>query len=83
MQAAGIGIGVHYPAIHTLTFYRQMGFKPGDYPLAEHVGAGIVTLPLFPAMREEDVARVCKEVTRVITQLSPSVRVTHAIASRG
>jgi hypothetical protein len=39
MHAAGIGIGVHYPAIHLLTLYRQMGFKPGDFPIAEHVGA--------------------------------------------
>ena len=39
MHAAGIGIGVHYPAIHLLTLYRQMGFKPGDFPIAEHIGA--------------------------------------------
>ena len=38
MHAAGIGIGVHYPAIHLLTLYRQMGFKPGDFPIAEHIG---------------------------------------------
>jgi dTDP-4-amino-4,6-dideoxygalactose transaminase len=84
MHAAGIGIGVHYPAIHLLTFYRQMGFKPGDYPIAEHIGAGIVTLPLFPAMRDEDVDRVCTEITRVIKSISKPTRVPDAaVASRG
>lgn len=70
MHAAGIGVGVHYPAIHLLTLYRQMGFKPGDFPVTEHIGRGIATLPLFPAMRDADVERVCAETTRVLQALS-------------
>ncbi|MGA2023304.1 MAG: DegT/DnrJ/EryC1/StrS aminotransferase family protein [Steroidobacteraceae bacterium] len=66
MHAAGIGVGVHYPAIHLLSLYRSMGFKPGDFPHAERIGRGIVTLPLFPAMREQDVDRVCEQAARVL-----------------
>jgi hypothetical protein len=84
MHAEGIGIGVHYPAIHLLTFYRQMGFEPGDFPIAEHIGAGIVTLPLFPAMKDEDVDRVCTQTARVIRHLSAASRPSNAaVASRG
>jgi dTDP-4-amino-4,6-dideoxygalactose transaminase len=74
MHAAGIGIGVHYPAIHLLTLYRQMGFKPGDFPIAEHIGRGIVTLPLFPAMRDQDVERVCEQIARTLKALGGQVR---------
>jgi dTDP-4-amino-4,6-dideoxygalactose transaminase len=74
MHAAGIGIGVHYPAIHLLTLYRQMGFKPGDFPAAEHIGRGIVTLPLFPAMRDGDVDRVCEQIARTLQGLSGRLR---------
>jgi dTDP-4-amino-4,6-dideoxygalactose transaminase len=70
MHAAGIGVGVHYPAIHLLTLYRQMGFKPGDFPIAEHIGRGIATLPLFPAMRDQDVERVCEQTARALSALS-------------
>jgi dTDP-4-amino-4,6-dideoxygalactose transaminase len=70
MHAAGIGVGVHYPAIHLLTLYRRMGFKPGDFPITEHIGRGIATLPLFPAMRDQDVERVCAQTTRVLQALS-------------
>ena len=59
MHARGIGVGVHYPAMHLFRLYRAQGWKPGDFPHAERVGASIVTLPLFPAMREDDVDRVC------------------------
>jgi len=58
MRAAGIGVGVHYPAIHLFSLYRGLGFKPGDFPHAERIGAGTVSLPMFPGMRDEDVDRV-------------------------
>jgi dTDP-4-amino-4,6-dideoxygalactose transaminase len=70
MHADGIGVGVHYPAIHLLTLYRQMGFNPGDFPIAEHIGRGIATLPLFPAMRDQDVERVCEQTARTVKALS-------------
>ena len=70
MHAAGIGVGVHYPAIHLLTLYRQMGFRPGDFPVAEHIGRGIATLPLFPAMRDQDVERVCEQTAHTVQALS-------------
>jgi dTDP-4-amino-4,6-dideoxygalactose transaminase len=69
MHEAGIGIGVHYPAIHLLSLYRDMGFKPGDFPHAERIGASIATLPLFPSMLDTDVDRVCEAVSVVIRRL--------------
>jgi dTDP-4-amino-4,6-dideoxygalactose transaminase len=59
MKTRGIGIGVHYPALHLFTLYRKLGFKEGDFPHAEDVGTRTVTLPLFPAMQDADVDRAC------------------------
>jgi dTDP-4-amino-4,6-dideoxygalactose transaminase len=66
LHAAGIGTGVHYPAIHLFAVYRRLGWKEGDLPLAEQVCRNILTLPLFPAMTEADVARVAAELHRVL-----------------
>ena len=66
MQERGIGIGVHYPALHLFSLYRRLGFKAGDFPQAERVGRQTVTLPLFPAMRDADVDRVCVAVAEVL-----------------
>jgi len=65
MREAGIGIGVHYPAIHLFSLYRSLGWHEGQYPHTERIGRAIVTLPLFPAMRDADVERVC-EASRTI-----------------
>jgi dTDP-4-amino-4,6-dideoxygalactose transaminase len=66
MAARGIGVGVHYTALHLFTFYRGLGNKTGDFPNAERIGASTVTLPLFPAMRISDVDRVCKACAEVL-----------------
>ena len=66
MRAAGIGTGVHYPAIHLFSLYRSLGWYEGMYPHAERIGRAIVTLPLFPAMRDSDVERVCDECRKAI-----------------
>ena len=59
MAARGIGIGVHYPCIPGLSYYRRQGYRPEDTPVAARIGRETVTLPLFPAMQDEDVGRVC------------------------
>ncbi|HVT71589.1 MAG TPA: DegT/DnrJ/EryC1/StrS aminotransferase family protein [Lacunisphaera sp.] len=66
LHAAGIGTGVHYPAIHLFALYRRLGWKPGDFPHAEYAGRNILTLPLFPAMNPADVTRVASALVDVL-----------------
>jgi len=69
MKAQGIGVGVHYPAMHLFTMFRAMGYQPGDFPVSEDIGSRTVTLPLFPAMTLSDVDRVCAATASTISAL--------------
>jgi dTDP-4-amino-4,6-dideoxygalactose transaminase len=62
MAERGICSGVHYPCIPGLAYYRSQGYRAEDTPVAARVGRETVTLPLFPAMTDADVARVCQEL---------------------
>lgn len=66
MRREGIGVGVHYPAMHLFTLYRARGFREGDFPVAEDIGRRTVTLPLHPGMSDDDVVRVCDAARRVV-----------------
>lgn len=66
MKQRGIGVGVHYPALHLFSLYRAMGFKEGDFPNAEDIGRRTITLPIFPAMQNGDVDRVCTALAEVL-----------------
>jgi len=68
MREAGIGVGVHYPAIHLFALYRKLGFREGQFPNAERIGRAIATLPLFPAMESADVDRVCDAAAKILSK---------------
>jgi dTDP-4-amino-4,6-dideoxygalactose transaminase len=69
MREAGIVVGVHYPAIHLMTLYRGLGLSSAPLPHTESVAARILTLPLFPAMADADVARVAVALREVLERL--------------
>ncbi len=57
-KASNILLGMHYPAMHLFGLYRNLGYGPGDFPVAEQIGQQTFTLPLFPSMTIADVDRV-------------------------
>ena len=70
MKQRGIGVGVHYPALHLFSLYRALGFREGDFPEAERVGATTVTLPLFPSMQDSDIERVCSALSASLSEIA-------------
>ncbi|MEA9601330.1 DegT/DnrJ/EryC1/StrS aminotransferase family protein [Polynucleobacter sp. MG-28-Ekke-A2] len=66
LKDLGIGTGVHYPAITGFTLYKNQGYKTSDTPVAERIGRSILTLPLFPAMADEDIARIASGLIGIL-----------------
>ena len=67
LRKDNIGTSVHYMPVHLQPYYRRaFGFKPGDFPVAEREYRRMVTLPLFPSMRQDDVNDVVTAVTRIV-----------------
>ncbi len=66
LRQAQIGVNVHYIPIHTQPFYQAMGFRPGDFPVAEQYYAGTLSLPLFPAMTQQQQERVAQVLRQAL-----------------
>lgn len=47
LRGRGIGVQVHYLPVHLQPYYRALGFKPGDFPVAEAYAERTLSLPLF------------------------------------
>ncbi len=68
LNDAGIGTGIHYPvALHLTKAYEGLGFRVGDFPVAEQSAAHILSLPMFPGLVWSQQKRV---VAEVLTSLS-------------
>jgi dTDP-4-amino-4,6-dideoxygalactose transaminase len=66
LKDLGIGSGVHYPAITGFTLYQNQGYKTSGTPIAERIGRSILTLPLFPAMADQDIGRIAKGLVGIL-----------------
>jgi perosamine synthetase len=66
LRAEGIGVNVHYLPVHLHPFYREaLGTRPGMCPSAESAYEKILSLPLFPAMSDNDVDDVIEAMWKV------------------
>jgi len=58
----GIGTQVHYIPVYLHPYYRKLGYRPGICPRAEDYYKRAFSIPLYPAMSDEDVQRVVEAV---------------------
>ena len=67
LRERGIGISVHYIPVHLHPFYRnKFGTGPGLCPVAESAYEHIISLPMFPGLRDEDVFHVINTILTVL-----------------
>jgi perosamine synthetase len=67
LRAENIGVNVHYIPVHTHPYYRErFGYKGGEFPVAETAYERLISLPMFHAMTDQDVADVIQAVGKVV-----------------
>jgi dTDP-4-amino-4,6-dideoxygalactose transaminase len=58
-----IGCGIHYPIpLHLQDAYHSLGYKKGDFPVAEKSANEFVSLPMFPELTREQIEYVAQEI---------------------
>jgi UDP-4-amino-4,6-dideoxy-N-acetyl-beta-L-altrosamine transaminase len=58
MRGAGIGVNLHYIPVYRQPYYARTGFSPSEFPEAERYYAEAMSLPMYPALTEEQQDRV-------------------------
>lgn len=67
LQGKDIGVAVNYRPIHLLKYYRnRFAFREIDFPIAEKIGAGTISLPLYPGLKDVEVDYVIKNVKEIM-----------------
>jgi len=62
-----IGSTVYYPyPLHLQPLYASLGHKPGDYPHSERAAKEVLSLPMYPELRKEQIARVVEAVAEFL-----------------
>lgn len=65
-----IQVNVHYPVpIHLLPAYTFLGYKKGDFPIAEKLADEIFSLPMYPELAEDMIQTVISTIKKIISSL--------------
>jgi dTDP-4-amino-4,6-dideoxygalactose transaminase len=68
LTARGISTGIHYPVpIHLQEAYRDLGARPGSFPVTEAAAHRVLSLPMYPELGEADVRRVAGALGDVLS----------------
>ncbi len=63
----GVSCGIHYPIpIHLQEAYRSMGWKKGDFPVAEKCANEFLSLPMYPELTAEQIAFVAQQIKELV-----------------
>lgn len=64
LNEAGISTNKHYPIpIHLQECYKNLGFREGDFPIAEEISATELSIPLYYGMTEDEIQYVIDKVS--------------------
>ena len=66
MSAEGVQPQIHYIPVYWFPYYKRLGYEKGLCPNAEEIYKGIMSIPLYPKMTDQDADDVIKTVTKVV-----------------
>jgi perosamine synthetase len=66
MKRRGIGCSVHFIPLHLHPFYRRLGYRREDFPVATREFQRIVSLPIYPGMDDEDIEYVVDAIHDIV-----------------
>ena len=75
LNERGIATGIHYPTpIHLQPAYRHLGHRDGDFPMVERLAQRVLSLPMFPELRDEQIEYVSEVLAASLRGRSIPVR---------
>ncbi len=67
LSSNNIQTGIHYPTpIHLQEAYSHLNYKKGSFPIAEQYANEILSLPMYPELKEEEISLVAKSIKKFL-----------------
>ena len=66
LRAENIGVNVHYIPVPWQPFYQRLGYKKGQWPVAEAAYERIISLLIWPGMTDDDIQDTITGVSKVL-----------------
>jgi UDP-4-amino-4,6-dideoxy-N-acetyl-beta-L-altrosamine transaminase len=68
LRSRNIIVNLHYIPVHTQPYYKEMGFKDGDFPEAERYYTEAISIPMYPTLTDAEQAEVVFAIKEALAQ---------------
>ena len=65
LRKSGIGVQIHYIPIHCQPYYKNLGFKKGDFPNSENYADRAISIPIYPGLSLENQEYIYKKFREI------------------
>ena len=80
LSSKGIGTAIHYPIpLHLQKAYRGLGYRRGDFPVAETVAPEILSLPMYAQLQPKQQQRVAKAIGDFVETKRPALAMSAGV----
>ena len=70
LKKRDIFVNISYPwPIHTMTGFKELGYKNGDLPVTEKLATEIFSLPMYPSLKEDEQQKVVSSLLDILKKL--------------
>lgn len=67
LASSGIGTAIHYPIpLHVQKAYEHLGYRVGDFPVAEKLASEILSLPMYPTLKPDQQQRIAEAIGKFV-----------------
>jgi dTDP-4-amino-4,6-dideoxygalactose transaminase len=71
LAAEGVGSAIYYPIpLHLQKAFASLGYKEGDFPVSESLARGVLSIPMYSELTDEDVRYVAEALRKVMTAVT-------------
>ena len=78
LRARGVACSDYFSPIHLQPYFREQGYRPGQFPITEGIAESTIALPFFNKLSEESIAYVASVLKAGLRELAePAVAVRH------
>ena len=69
LASKGIFTKIYFDPVHLTKFYREkFGFKEGDLPITEEISKKVLTLPMYPTLKKEEIKYIVDNISQFMEE---------------
>ena len=74
LRKKDIYVNIHYIPVHYHPYYKKIGFRKNDYPKMKSYYDSVLSLPVYPGLKENKISKIINYIKKILNEKQPSIK---------